>query len=111
MKRILCSGIMFLLTVAACLAQFVFQVPVKDALTRHAINAKGKLYLRGDSATTFVTNVFANEETGGVLNVIIGANSSQEYVLEIIGTELVQGDNGRRRMVETDKYDTEWVTL
>lgn len=111
MKRILCSGIMFLLTVAACLAQFVFQVPVKDALTRHAINAKGKLYLRGDSATTFVTNVFANEETGGVLNVIIGANSSQEYVLEIIGTELVQGDNGRWRMVETDKYDTEWVTL
>ncbi|MDE6146254.1 MAG: hypothetical protein K2F96_08245 [Muribaculaceae bacterium] len=45
------------------------------------------------------------------MNVIIGANSSQEYVLEIIGTELVQGDNGRRRMVETDKYDTEWVTL
>ncbi|MBD5363543.1 MAG: hypothetical protein HDR79_01170 [Bacteroides sp.] len=111
MKRFLCFGIILLLSVVACLAQFVFQVPVKDALTRHAINAKGKLYLRGDSATTFVTNVFANENSRGILNVIIGADDRQEYVLEIIGTEMVQGDNGRKRMVESDKYDTEWVTL
>lgn len=101
----------FILAAISCSAQFIFQIPVKDAITRHAINAKGKLYLRSDSTTTFITEVFAIEKIGGIMDVMIGEDNSQEYLLEIIGVEMTSGDNGRALMVETDKYDTEWITL
>lgn len=110
MKKFLFFGSIFLMLSFSLSAQFVFKIPVKDAVTRHAINSQGKLYLVSDTSTVYVSNVYGIKETGGEIEVLLDSKSSNSYMVEIVGSKIIE-ENGRQRSVESDEYDAEWVML
>lgn len=112
MKKFLFLSVTFLMLSFPLSAQYiVFKIPVKDAVTRHAIKSQGKLYLVTDTATVFLQNVYGSpEDMGGEIDVVIDNKSNDTFTVEIVGSEIIE-ENGSMRAVETDEYDAEWVTI
>ncbi len=112
MKRILFLIGVFLMLSFTVSAQFVlFKIPVKDAVTKQAIDAKGKIYLVTDTADAHTgNNVFCMEEFGGILEVRIDDKCNNKFRIEVGGTQLIETENGLR-WVDSDEYEAESVFI
>lgn len=112
MKKFLFLSGIFLLSYLSVSAQFVlFKIPVKDAVTRKAINAKGKVFLVTDTADVYTgNNLFCLEEYGGIIEVRVVENSNNTFRIEIVGSKLIEEKDGMW-WIETDEYEAESVTI
>lgn len=88
-------------------AQQVIQIPVKDAITTHAITAKGELFLASDTLH-MLTQVFGNINSG-VIDLRLTQEANQ-YKVKIVATKLATIDGHKKFEADTD-YDTTWIDI